>query len=77
MSKTELVTGQAVVWPRITRQAKQSKRRQAAVAYAGKDAPGLLPLNLGDRLYVDASDHSLAQARPTRTRSAATSRLAS
>lgn len=63
MSKTELVTGQAVVWPRITRQAKQSKRRQAAVAYAGKDAPGLLPLNLGDRLYVDASDHSLAQGQ--------------
>lgn len=61
MPKIDFYAGRANVWPHITALAGRVKRRRAALAYVGKDAPQLLPLGDGDELFVDASPEVLAQ----------------
>ena len=56
---TELLTGK--VWSRLKkiRQKNASQRSWVAVAYIGKGAAKLLPLNRGSRLVVNASDEAV------------------
>jgi hypothetical protein len=46
---------QSNIWDKITFLAKRAKHRFIAVAYLGKGASDLLPLNRGDVLVVDMS----------------------
>jgi hypothetical protein len=44
------------LWPKIISLAKKSRRKQVVVAYLGKGAYKILPLQRGDVLVVDLSE---------------------
>lgn len=46
-------------WKAITRLCQGDGRRYAAVAFVGKDAPGLMPLRKGDVLVANAGNNAL------------------
>lgn len=56
MSSLTYVLG-ATLWPTITREARTSKSRAAAVAYVTD--VGALPFSRGDTLVLDASEHAI------------------
>jgi hypothetical protein len=47
------------VWPQLNQIIAQSVRRRAAVSYAGRAAPTMLPLGDGDIVIVDGTDAAL------------------
>ncbi len=53
---TRLLTGEGMIWPRITKAAQNAARADVAVAYFGKGGATRLPLRAGSRIIVDASD---------------------
>lgn len=60
MGRTWMRWGDSV-WTEITERAQKAQRRRVAVAFVGRGAPKMLPLDKGDELYVDASTGALAQ----------------
>jgi hypothetical protein len=47
------------LWPKIISLAKKSRRKQVVVAYLGKGASKILPLQRGDVLVVDLSEQAV------------------